>query len=121
MFRACRCGMCKFRKLRPPAGGPRPVWPRRESLAKARPMRGLTSDEAAAVERCAGEPMLAQVEAWAAVNSGSRNLEGLGRIGGMLADAFAALPGALTLRDPSPLDAVTAHGRLLPPEHGPNL
>jgi hypothetical protein len=35
-------------------------------------MRGLTSDEAAAVERVAGEPMLAQVEAWAAVNSGSR-------------------------------------------------
>src|SRR4051812_50164843 len=84
-------------------------------------MRGLTSDEAAAVERCAGEPMLAQVEAWAAVNSGSRNLEGLDRIGGMLAGAFAALPGALTLRDPSPVDAVTAEGRLLPLEHGRNL
>ena len=56
-------------------------------------MRGLTNDEAAAVERVAGEPMLAQVEAWAAVNSGSRNLVGLGQVAGLLADAFAALPG----------------------------
>jgi glutamate carboxypeptidase len=45
-------------------------------------MRGLSSDEAAAVERAAGEPMLAQVEAWAAVNSGSRNLAGLARVAG---------------------------------------
>jgi glutamate carboxypeptidase len=84
-------------------------------------MRGLTSDEAAAVERSAGEPMLAQVEAWAAVNSGSRNLDGLSRVAGLLADAFAALPGALTLRDPSPVDSVAADGRLLPVEHGRNL
>jgi glutamate carboxypeptidase len=84
-------------------------------------MRGLTSDEAAAVERGAGEPMLAQVEAWAAVNSGSRNLGGLGRVAGLLADAFAALPGAMTLRDPSPVDAVTPEGKLLPLEHGRNL
>jgi len=84
-------------------------------------MRGLTSDEAAAVERSAGEPMLAQVEAWAAVNSGSRNLGGLARVAGLLADAFATLPGALTLRDPAPVDAVAPDGRLLPVEHGRNL
>ncbi|HEX8623367.1 MAG TPA: hydrolase [Allosphingosinicella sp.] len=84
-------------------------------------MRGLTSDEAAAVERSAEEPMLAQVEAWAGVNSGSRNLEGLGRVAGLLADAFAGLPGALTLRDPSPVDSVAADGRLLPVGHGRNL
>jgi glutamate carboxypeptidase len=84
-------------------------------------MRGLTSDEAAAAERAAGEPMLAQVEAWAAVNSGSRNLAGLARVAGLLADAFSALPGALTLRDPAPVDAVAADGRLQPLEHGRNL
>ncbi|HEX6374784.1 MAG TPA: hydrolase [Allosphingosinicella sp.] len=84
-------------------------------------MRGLTNDEAAAVERSAGAPMLAQVEAWAAVNSGSRNLAGLGRIAGLLADAFAALPGALTLRDPAPVDAVAPDGTLRPLEHGRNL
>jgi glutamate carboxypeptidase len=84
-------------------------------------MRGLSSDEAAAVERSAGEPMLAQVEAWAAVNSGSRNLDGLSRVAGMLADAFAGLPGALTLREPSPVDSVTPEGRLVPLDHGANL
>jgi glutamate carboxypeptidase len=84
-------------------------------------MRGLTSDEAAAVERAAGEPMLARVEAWAAVNSGSRNLDGLARVAGLLADAFSALPGALTLRDPSPVDSVAADGSLSPLRHGRNL
>jgi glutamate carboxypeptidase len=84
-------------------------------------MRGLTSDEAAAVDRAAGEPMLAQVEAWAAVNSGSRNLAGLGRVAGLLADAFASLPGALTLRDPAPVDAVAPDGSVRGVEHGRNL
>jgi glutamate carboxypeptidase len=84
-------------------------------------MRGLSSDEAAAVERAAGEPMLAQVEAWAAVNSGSRNLGGLARVAGLIADSFAALPGALTLRDPAPVETVAADGSLKPVEHGRNL
>lgn len=84
-------------------------------------MRGLSSDEAAAVERCAGEPMLAQVEAWAAINSGSRNLDGLGQVAGLLADAFAALPGALTLREPGLVDAVAPDGSLCPLDHGRNL
>ena len=84
-------------------------------------MRDLTSDEAAAVDRAAGEPMLAQVEAWAAVNSGSRNLAGLAEVAGLLADAFAPLPGALTLRDPAPVEAVEPNGSLRPVEHGGNL
>jgi glutamate carboxypeptidase len=84
-------------------------------------MRGLTSDEAAAVERAGEQPMLAQVEAWAAVNSGSRNLAGLARTAGMLADAFAPLPGALTLRDPAPVETVTPDGSIRPLEHGCNL
>ena len=41
--------------------------------------------------------MLDQVLAWAAVNSGSRNLDGLATMAGLLADAFAALPGELKL------------------------
>jgi glutamate carboxypeptidase len=40
-------------------------------------MSGLASIEHDIVERAAAEPMLGQVEAWAAVNSGSRNLYGL--------------------------------------------
>jgi glutamate carboxypeptidase len=84
-------------------------------------MRDLSVVEAAAVERCAGEPMLPQVEAWAAINSGSRNLPGLAEMAGIYADAFAALPGELALRDPAPVDAMAADGALQPLEHGRNL
>ncbi len=84
-------------------------------------MRGLTRDETAAVERSAGEPMLAQVEAWAAVNSGSHNLVGLGHIAGLLADAFSALPGDPALRDAAPVDWVAPSGERLAVQHGRNL
>lgn len=84
-------------------------------------MRGLTRDEAAAVERAAGEPMLTQVEAWSAVNSGSHNLVGLGRVAGLLADAFAALPGEPVLREAAAVDAVSPSGERFPVQHGRNL
>jgi len=84
-------------------------------------MRGLSSLEAAAVERCADAPMLAQVEAWAAVNSGSRNLDGLAVIAGTLADAFGALPGDLNLEEPSPAEAIDARGTAAALPHGRNL
>ncbi|HEU0099832.1 MAG TPA: hydrolase [Allosphingosinicella sp.] len=84
-------------------------------------MRGLSNVEAAAVERSAAEPMLAQVEAWAAVNSGSHNLTGLSRVAGLLADAFAALPGEPSLREPAPVDSVTPSGERLAVQHGRNL
>ena len=62
-------------------------------------MGALTSTEQQAVERAGGEPMLDQVLAWAAINSGSRNLAGLERMADVLADAFAALPGVLRLEN----------------------
>ena len=84
-------------------------------------MAGLSSIETAAVERCADAPMLDQVTAWAAVNSGSRNLAGLAEVAGLLADAFAILPGALVLLDAAPVEAMAADGRLNAVEHGRNL
>jgi glutamate carboxypeptidase len=84
-------------------------------------MRELSTIEAAAVERCAAEPMLDQVQSWAAVNSGSRNLAGLAEMASIYADAFAALPGELSLRDPGRVDAMAADGLLQPLEHGRNL
>jgi glutamate carboxypeptidase len=65
--------------------------------------------------------MLDQVLDWAAINSGSRNLAGLGTIGGMLADAFSTLPGEITLKVPAPVDAIDAAGRSQHLEHGQNL
>ena len=84
-------------------------------------MGSLTSIETAAVERAQGAPMLDQVQVWSAVNSGSRNLPGLAAMAGMLADAFATLPGTLDLLDPAPVEAMGADGSLAPVEHGRNI
>lgn len=75
----------------------------------------------AALEKAAAAPMRAQVERWAAVNSGSRNLAGLARMAALLADAFAALPGDITLREAAPVDALDPAGRRVTQEHGRNL
>jgi glutamate carboxypeptidase len=56
-------------------------------------MRELSGIETAAVEQCTDAPMLDQVRQWAAVNSGSRNLDGLDAIARLLAGAFSSLPG----------------------------
>ena len=84
-------------------------------------MGELTSIEREAVERAAAEPMLDQVLAWAAVNSGSRNLAGLERMADLLADAFAALPGVLRLEQPQPVEAVDETGRKVQLKHGRHL
>lgn len=66
-------------------------------------------------------PMLEQVQAWAAINSGSRNLEGLGMMAGQLADAFAILPGMVRLVDPAPVEAIAPDGQLQHVGHGRHL
>jgi glutamate carboxypeptidase len=55
--------------------------------------------------------MLAQARAWSAVNTGTANLAGLATMAGLLADAFASLPGEIKLVDPAPVVAVDAAGR----------
>jgi len=84
-------------------------------------MGELSSTERATVERAGGERMLDQVLAWAAVNSGSRNLGGLERMADLLADAFAALPGVLRLEEPAAVDAVDSAGKSIKLKHGRHL
>lgn len=84
-------------------------------------MGALTTAEQDCVERAAAEPMLAQVEAWAAINSGSRNLDGLQDMAYLLSDAFAVLPGEVSLVEPTPVDAVDGSGHPVPIDHGRNL
>jgi glutamate carboxypeptidase len=81
----------------------------------------LSNIEQAAIERAAAEPMLDQVQAWAAVNSGSRNLAGLEEMARIYAEAFAALPGELRLLEPAPVEAMRADGTLEALAHGRNL
>jgi glutamate carboxypeptidase len=84
-------------------------------------MGELTSTEREAVERASAEPMLDQVLAWSAVNSGSRNLAGLERMAELLADAFAALPGVLRLEHPQPVEMVDTAGKTVKIKHGRHL
>ncbi|MCY7280794.1 MAG: hydrolase [Sphingomonas bacterium] len=86
-------------------------------------MTGLTSQERDCVERAmaAQGAMLGQVEAWAAVNSGSRNLPGLARVARMIGNAFAVLPGDIRLVDSAPVDAIDALGRSYDLPHGQHL
>jgi len=73
------------------------------------------------VERAREAPMLAQVERWASVNSGTRNLAGLATMAGLLADAFAVLPGDIRLIEPEPVETVGADGIATPIDHGRHL
>ncbi len=64
--------------------------------------------------------MLARIEAWTAINSGSRNLAGLAAMAEQLGDAFAPL-GDVVLRDPAPVTAIGADGVERSQPHGQNL
>jgi len=68
-----------------------------------------------------GGAMLAQVEAWSAVNSGSRNLDGLARMADLLRDALAGLDGSVALRDAALVEAIDDAGRPYALAHGRNL
>jgi len=84
-------------------------------------MGALSSNETAATERASAEPMLDQVLAWSAVNSGSRNLAGLEQMAELLGNAFSVLPGELRMDQPTPVETVDAAGRTLTIEHGRHL
>lgn len=81
----------------------------------------LDRSEAPVVEHASAAPMLQQVERWAAINSGSRNLAGLSAMATELADAFTTLPGEVRLIDAGPVDAIAADGTPVDVRHGRNL
>lgn len=84
-------------------------------------MTALTATEQDMIAHAADAPMLAQVERWAAVNSGTGNLAGLKTVAGLLADAFAALPGDIRLVTPDPVESVDAGGTLVTTLRGDHL
>ena len=84
-------------------------------------MNGFSSSDREVLERAASASMIAQVQNWAAVNSGSRNLDGLARMAGILADAFAVLPGNIRLAEPAPVDAISSDGQMEAVPHGQHL
>lgn len=65
--------------------------------------------------------MLGQVQNWAAINSGSGNLDGLATTADLLADAFSVLPGEVALVEPEPVDRVLSDGTVTTVTHGRHL
>ena len=84
-------------------------------------MRGLPDNERALIDRIDQAAMLHQVERWAAVNSGTRNLAGVARMATLLGDAFSPLPGTITLVEAEPVQAVGVDGSVATLEHGRHL
>ncbi|WP_341208488.1 hydrolase [uncultured Sphingomonas sp.] len=84
-------------------------------------MNSLSPCERASLDRIDAGAMLARVERWAAINSGTRNVAGCAAMAAELADAFAALPGDVALVEPTPTDSVAADGRVEPLAHGRHL
>lgn len=84
-------------------------------------MTSISATETATIERAADAPMLAQVERWAAINSGTGNLVGLKNVAGQLADAFASLPGDIRLITPDPIESVDAAGQIRTTQRGDHL
>ena len=67
------------------------------------------------------EPILSRTLEWAAINSGTGNLDGLAAMAARLADAFAALPGEMRLVEPTPVEKVDGAGHRRPVAHGRHL
>ena len=65
--------------------------------------------------------MLAQIEAWAVINSGSRNLAGLDAMATTLYVAVAPLGGVASLVDAALADHVDTAGQVVALSHGRNL
>ena len=86
-------------------------------------MRGLSEAESRALAPIDGRaaPMLENVERWARVNSGSRNMAGLAEMADLLSEAFAPLGGEIELRDPQPAETLNEDGERVPLSHGRNL
>ncbi|WP_338446349.1 hydrolase [Pelagerythrobacter marensis] len=78
-------------------------------------------DSNAALDAIDASAMLAQVQAWSAINTGTANLEGLARQADALAEAFAELPGEIEMVDPAPVTAIAADGTEVEREFGRHL
>lgn len=84
-------------------------------------MTRLSPVEAATIDLVRNQPMLGQVERWAKINSGTRNLAGVKAVADLLADAFSALPGDIALVEAAPVESVASDGSVSALDHGRHL
>ncbi len=84
-------------------------------------MTKLDAVERRMIETVESQPIIDRTLDWAAINSGTGNLAGLDVMARLLADAFADLPGDLTLIDPNRVEGIGADGKPLAIAHGQHL
>lgn len=84
-------------------------------------MQQLSAAESALIEPVDTGAMLARVEKWSAINTGTTNLAGLAQQAEFLTDAYATLPGHIELVAPSPVSAVGTDGIVREILHGQHL
>jgi len=84
-------------------------------------MTQLEQSNAAVIEQIDQSAMLAQVQEWGAINTGTGNLAGLAQQAGLLANAFSALPGEIEMVDAAPVTAVNAAGEEFEKPHGEHM
>jgi len=75
----------------------------------------------ALLNRIDAAAMLASVQRWCAINTGTANLPGLAKQARELTDAFSALPGELSLVDPADVTAINSDGSEFSKPHGQHL
>ncbi len=80
----------------------------------------ILPEERRALDGIDAAAMLAQVEQWCAINSGSHNPDGLARMAALLEAAFAPL-GEIRLLEPAPATRMLPTGDVEPVRHGRNL
>jgi glutamate carboxypeptidase len=80
----------------------------------------LTPFETALIDSAAAAPMLVQVERWAAINTGTRNLAGLSDMASILANEFSVL-GDVKLVKGTQVESVAPDGRISEQAHGDHL
>lgn len=84
-------------------------------------MTRLTASERAMIAAVDPPSMLDRTLSWAAVNSGTANLEGLADMAGRLAEALSTLPGEIELAAPEPVTRIGPDGAEEPLAHGDHL
>ena len=89
--------------------------------ARSLRMKQIPAIEAALLEQVDQQRMLERTQKWSAINSGTDNLTGLAQMATELADAFAALPGQVSLQQPAPVSTINADGHEIAKDHGQHL
>lgn len=86
-------------------------------------MSAWTAEAASSLARLdeAGATIVARTETWSAINSGSLEQTGLSHMRTALANAFAVLPGAVTLAPLAPTQRIRPNGEAESVEHGAAL